>query len=220
MVEVLNHHPEIKTLASSFNFVDGQGKPFSIEQKKGYSNQNLLHKDVINEIERVDLSLVKITNFSQGCCMAVRKEEVEIFLKNTQSKYPHDWELNLIAAMQDGCYFYNVPLIDYRIHDKNTIGLDDVIHNSRKELMKNRTIKRLNYINEEIELLNYLKRINIGYEYNKEYVDNHILYSKDRKKYIKNKSFFSLIVMYLKGKYKGYGSFKTFVGDLCSIVYK
>lgn len=29
MVEVLNHHPEIKTLASSFNFVDGQGKPFS-----------------------------------------------------------------------------------------------------------------------------------------------------------------------------------------------
>ena len=37
---------------------------------------------------------------------------------------------------------------------------------------------------------------------------------------IKNKSFFSLIVMYLKGKYKGYGSFKTFVGDLCSIVYK
>ena len=56
--------------------------------------------------------------------------------------------------------------------------------------------------------------------YNKEYVENHILYSKDRKKYIKNKSFFSLIVMYLKGKYKGYGSFKTFLGDLCSIVYK
>ena len=149
MVEALKNHPEIKTLASSFNFVDGQGKPFSIEQKKGYANQNLLHKDVIDEIERVDLSLVKITNFSQGCCMAVRKEEVEIFLKNTQSKYPHDWELNLIAAMQDGCYFYNVPLIDYRIHDKNTIGLDDVIHNSHKELMKNRTIKRLNYIDEE-----------------------------------------------------------------------
>lgn len=63
MVEVLNHHPEIKTLASSFNFVDGQGKPFSIEQKKGYSNQNLLHKDVINEIERVDLSLVKLLIF-------------------------------------------------------------------------------------------------------------------------------------------------------------
>ena len=62
--------------------------------------------------------------------------------------------------------------------------------------------------------------MNIGYEYNKEYVENHILYSKDRKKYIKNKSFFSLIVMYLKGKYKGYGSFKTCVGDLCSIVYK
>ena len=176
--------------------------------------------NVVNKIEKIDLPLVKITNFSQGCCMAVRKEEVEIFLKNTQSKYPHDWELNLIAAMQDGCYFYNVPLIDYRIHDKNTIGLDDVIHNSHKELMKNRTIKRLNYIDEEIELLNYLKRINIGYEYNKEYVENHILYSKDRKKYIKNKSFFSLIVMYLKGKYKGYGSFKTFVGDLCSIVYK
>ena len=149
MVEALKNHLEIKALASSFNFVDGQGKPFSIEQKKGYANQNLLHKDVIDEIERVDLSLVKITNFSQGCCMAVRKEEVEIFLKNTQSKYPHDWELNLIAAMQDGCYFYNVPLIDYRIHDKNTIGLDDVIHNSHKELMKNRTIKRLNYIDEE-----------------------------------------------------------------------
>ena len=71
-----------------------------------------------------------------------------------------------------------------------------------------------------IHIKNWLKRINIGYEYNKEYVENHILYSKDRKKYIKNKSFFSLIVMYLKGKYKGYGSFKTFVGDLCSIVYK
>ena len=67
MVEALKNHLEIKALASSFNFVDGQGKPFSIEQKKGYANQNLLHKDVIDEIERVDLSLVKITNFSQGC---------------------------------------------------------------------------------------------------------------------------------------------------------
>ena len=50
MVEALKNHPEIKALASSFNFVDGQGKPFSIEQKKGYANQNLLHKDVIDEI--------------------------------------------------------------------------------------------------------------------------------------------------------------------------
>ena len=60
-------------------------------------------------------------NFSQGCCMAIKKEVKDEYLKVTQGKLPHDWELNIISAIQNGCYYLDIPLIDYRIHNNNTI---------------------------------------------------------------------------------------------------
>ena len=36
---------------------------------------------------------------------------------------PHDWELNVVAAKKNGLRFLNLPLIGYRQHGNNTIGL-------------------------------------------------------------------------------------------------
>lgn len=220
MISIMEDNDNIKSLASSFNFIDSDSKLFTIEQKKGYSNQNIIHKELVKELEQIDFSLIKVTNISQGCTMAIKKDIIDIYIKNTNGLYPHDWELNLISAMQDGCYFYNVPLIDYRIHGNNTIGLDNVINDSQSELMKNRTLQRLKYIDEEICLMENLLDIDKCNKDIKDYILGHIDYSKNRKDYISNKAIFSLFVMYIKGQYRTYGTLKTLLGDICSILYK
>ncbi len=111
---------------TSFDMTDREGAvlvPFG-EGKRNTANHGLILYPVgKGDCVRVDLNTVLVYNISPGCTCAFKREAVECYLQTSRCEMPHDWELNVIAAKQDGLRFLNVPLIGYRQHGNNTIGL-------------------------------------------------------------------------------------------------
>ena len=68
--------------------------------------------------------------------MAMRKEIKDLYLEHFTEELPHDWMLNVIAAMQKKCYYLNKALFYYRIHDNNTIGLNENLTLKKKNTFK------------------------------------------------------------------------------------
>lgn len=207
----------ILTLASSFYFMGQDGKIFSIKQEKGKSNNNLLYEKVKNDLTNITLKSLCRMNFSQGCCMAIKRKVIDEYLQLSNDVLPHDWELNMIAASHNGCYYLNLPLIDYRIHENNTIGLSNIIQNNVTQEKKKRVEKRAELISLEMNNLDFALSLNLDSK-KKHMCDRNYKYLNYRKKCIKNKKFFHLIVYFLKGQYREFGQVKTFFGDLLSVV--
>lgn len=117
--------PQAGLIVSSFNFMDQDGNPFTVVQRKGLSNQNLItfrleHPGGMN---RVGLDQILDHNIGQGCTMLVRQDVAKKYLAAKNLPLPHDWALAIIAALDDGLYYLDQPLMDYRIHQSNTTGL-------------------------------------------------------------------------------------------------
>ena len=70
--------------------------------------------------------------------MAIRACIRDTYVQNTRYELPHDWELNIIADEKGGLYFLNEPLIDYRIHGGNAIGLSKKAEFSDEPFMTRR----------------------------------------------------------------------------------
>lgn len=66
-----------------------------------------------------------IKNSFIGCCMAFRRElsEYATPFPDERSIHIHDWWLGLIALKVGNVRFEEKSLIDYRIHESNTLGL-------------------------------------------------------------------------------------------------
>ena len=114
------------------------------------------------------------------------------YLKVTQGKLPHDWELNIISAIQNGCYYLDIPLIDYRIHNNNTIGMDNIVDGNIINEKKQRVNERIEQTKAQIENVNFT----LGLELNRE-----------QKKYcLKYKDYLTqrVLMMKEKGKNKDY----------------
>lgn len=131
MAKCIQLHPEILILNSSFLKIDANGNQLPIKQIHGRSNNNLIHQSVKKTLTKIDFKSVAVYNTSPGCTCAMRKILVDRYLK-LESGLPHDWELNIIASLQDGLYYLNVPTIKYRIYSGNEIGLGHVSDYSRR----------------------------------------------------------------------------------------
>lgn len=124
MIHTMEKHPEIGVLASSFEFMDGEGKTFRVEPRKGMSNNNMYLKPVPpHKLVEVTFEEFCLHNYFQGCSMAIKKEVLQLFVKSGTDYLPHDWQIALIASHEHSFYFLNEPLFRYRIHEKNTIGV-------------------------------------------------------------------------------------------------
>lgn len=209
---------KILTLASSFNFINANGDKFDIKQEKGKSNNNLLQIDVKSDITKIDLKVLLKTNFSQGCTMALKKQIKNEFLEYSNSKHPHDWEINLLSAVHHGCYFLNKKLVDYRIHDRNTIGLDDVISTNFLGDKSKRINKRIDLTIGEKEIVEFVLRTNMLNREDKILCDNYLNYLKTRINYLENKDLKKILIYFFKGGYRKFGHFKTIVGDCIAIL--
>lgn len=127
MITYMNENPQIQALNTSFNFIDGCGNqkesrsvPFS--SNNGWMLFKSVKKDALEEISQ---RYILKQNITPGCAMAVRKELLtDFFALQDEGVIPHDWKLNLLAAGKNGCFYLNQPLIQYRIHDSNTIGTE------------------------------------------------------------------------------------------------
>lgn len=216
MLSYLNDS-NVLTLASSFNFMNQNGDIFNIELKKGRSNNNLLYQEVNNKLTKIDLRLLLETNFSQGCTMAIKRSVIEEFLKYSNSLLPHDWELNIFSAINEGCYYLDIPLIDYRIHDNNTIGMENIVDNNVIDEKKARINERITQTKEQLKNVNFTLGLKLDSN-QKNLCNRYQEYLMKRIDCMENKKLFSIVFFYIKGKYKGFGHLKTFLGDVINIL--
>jgi len=130
MVTYLQEHPQVEALNTAVLLIDEKGEPISVKKKRGYCNANILHKAVKeNEAEDIDFSFLVRGNVSPGCTMCITKSLKEKILPFKElcvtHKFPHDWFFNLVASLEHQVVFYNRPLTGYRMHENNTIGLEE-----------------------------------------------------------------------------------------------
>ena len=119
---VFADNPQALAVNSSFTVIDGEGFAHPLDKSRGKNNYGMLPK-ISGTVTRVRFKDVFHRNISPGCTMAARGELVREYVRLTECALPHDWELNLMAASRQGLFFCNAPLIKYRIHDSNAIGL-------------------------------------------------------------------------------------------------
>ena len=128
MEKVFETNPEVMCLNSSFDFIDKDDNSVPFEISKTKSNNNLINaiveKDSLYKIAHIN---ILHGNISPGCTSAFTKKIKDSYIEDPNDKLPHDWVINIYACFLEGLFFYNKPLILYRIHDKNQIGLK--VHN-------------------------------------------------------------------------------------------
>ena len=208
---------DILAISSSFDFINQDDQKFQIKQNINKSNNNIIDFKITEKLTKIDLKYLLKSNIAQGCTMAVRKELVKEYLQVTKSKLPHDWDLNLIASIHNGCYFYDEKLIDYRIHDANTIG--DEVDQTFLENKDKRTKDRISYLKSELGNVEYALGLDLTSQDHNMCLRNK-KYLNDRIKYIEAKKILKLIKYYISGNYREFGRLKTFLGDIVSIVRK
>lgn len=129
IISIFHKHPEITCINSSFTYIDDTGKTISKDDSGnnyGMCDQKVKQKDIV----QISFEEIMLRNISMGCTMAFRSTVKDLYLKNTNHKSAHDWELNLCAALSNGLYFYNSSLMKYRIHAHNTTGNDKIKGNN------------------------------------------------------------------------------------------
>lgn len=127
MAEILGKHPECRSLNTGFRYIDGEGAPIATTPVPGMSNCNLIKRPIApGALEKITFEELTSYNISPGCTMAFSTELKKLYLTHTVCGVVHDWEINFLAALSEGCYFWNEPLIDYRIHDSNAVGIPGV----------------------------------------------------------------------------------------------
>lgn len=125
MVSIMSDNPDILALNSGVSLIDGESRTIKTVNDRNYYNCNFLYsKEPIERITYFNFAYLIKHNISPGCTMAIRKEIQEAFLETYNSKLPHDWHLNMIAAAKNGCAFVNEVLIHYRRHNNNAIGIN------------------------------------------------------------------------------------------------
>ena len=112
------NNKEVQLVASTLRFIDSNGDLI----KKEYMPYGFVaEKDAL---VRIDFDKILEKNFFPGCSMAVDRKVVEKYLSiKMEEKISHDWSIALIAAADNGFFWYNRILLNYRIHENNTLGL-------------------------------------------------------------------------------------------------
>lgn len=213
MMQHLNRD-NILSLASDFVLIDENGKNINsndIRDKYGMLDFNI-NEFSLTEVSYEDLIM---KNYAQGCTMAVKKELIQLLKQDEINNLEHDWSLSLIAAIHSGCYFYKEPLIKYRVHADNTIGLDTIQLADRKRmkcradvvsLELQRILFSLQYVNQSDKIYQDLK-------FKKEYYELRIQLIQKRK-------VFSLLSLSLFSKYRKLAKIRPILGDINSILKK
>ncbi|MCH2146617.1 MAG: glycosyltransferase [Phycisphaerales bacterium] len=73
------------------------------------------------------LGLLMFHNIVTGCSAAMNRPLIEIAFPVPQQAVVHDWWLALVAASNGQIIFDHTPLVQYRLHDANAIGLRPLI---------------------------------------------------------------------------------------------
>lgn len=221
MIDKFLRNGNIKVLNTSFEYIDGENKKIDIVLNEKYSNNNLIKIPVENnDLIKIPFKDICCYGISPGCTMAFTKEIKDIYIKNSQLKIVHDWEINFIGAIYDSLYFFNIKTIKYRIHGDNVMGITDV--NGKLSFKDKLDIKnRL----AEVEK-NYFISINLKGYYDflskekKSSLDDQVKFNELRLNAFKDRSIFTLLKVYkYYGIYKKSNSLKGRLADLVCLFF-
>ena len=115
MEQVMEEHPRILSLATTWELIGEEGEllPGSPVSRGG------LHKVSLRQVLRY--------NTAMGCTLGLRRRLCQEVLSLSplpeELSLPHDWTMNVAAATREGLYLLREPLIRYRLHGGNTLGL-------------------------------------------------------------------------------------------------
>ena len=130
MLRHFEANPAMLSLISDFKTIDADGNLLN----PNAPTENLWVSD---RVLRASASPTQITlsemlgrNQGQGCAMAVRRELAQEYIRLNQL-WTHDWILNLLAALHGGLYYCREPLLFYRLHGSNVIGMAQGEHAQR-----------------------------------------------------------------------------------------
>ncbi len=140
IARLFEQNNQLQAVNTSFDFIDGEDDKIVIKQIKNKSNNNLLDRRIKDaSLNRIQLGTILYKNISPGCTLTFTKQIKNDYINAGNKEIPHDWELNIIAAINNGLYFYNKSFVKYRIHQNNTIGLDKEMgvkqENNKKSLL-------------------------------------------------------------------------------------
>lgn len=218
MIEIMQNHPEIKALASTYDLIDELGNEKQIDINRKYSNKNMYKCKVKdNALVKVPFERLVVENSFQGCALCVRQSINDKFQRCYTEDFYHDWFINLLASEENGMYFLNVPLFQYRIHSKNAIGLKGNVTLKGKEHLKatNTIEARLNTAFNCVQTLNRLEELDVDLKNNYPSYIQYRLFFIHHMDYIEHGKVFKLFLQNFDSYYK---YFKTIKGRIMDIV--
>lgn len=205
---------KIKTLVSSFNLINENGMGINIKLSNKKSNNNIIKYKVKSKLEKVSKGTIFLYNISPGCTMAFTKDIKDIYLKNTNCSCIHDWEISMLAALLGGLYYLDLPLIDYRIHSENAVGLGGIIEASGRKKALDREYRKKNAERVYMYLSAFRECYNNYIQDSK--IDMHIKFTKERLSALKDRNLFRILCLYRY--FNSYRKSVTFKGRLADIV--
>ncbi len=150
MVNIMNQDFDIGCLLCSFNKIDGDNNRLPVVSSNKVSNNGLIRRKLRKKggLNRLDFNDVLAFNVGPGCTLAIRKELSQLYLRLGEGNtLPHDWALASLAAVNDKLFYIDLPLINYRLYDANTLGLEKARNweERRKRAAKDFKDKEENY---------------------------------------------------------------------------
>lgn len=116
----MEENPQIDALVSGYSLIDGAGKPLQSDEKHFYTPE-----PGANLLSPVKSGRVLYRNMAQGCTGVYRRSLLERYVGcDNTTALAHDWALHFLAYERNALYFWNQELVLYRIHSKNTTGID------------------------------------------------------------------------------------------------
>lgn len=123
MSDIMEKNKSIQALCSTVNLVDANSNKIEVPKIENLYNSNFtFSKEPLRDINFFDITSIMSSNISPGCSMCITGKLNKQFLETYNFTMPHDWHMNLIASLFNGCCLINRDLIDYRLHGNNTIG--------------------------------------------------------------------------------------------------
>lgn len=217
MISKIQGNSKIQALASSFVYIDSKENELPVKLEPGKSNNNFYFKPVEKgDCVRVEFEEFYNHNYFQGCSLVITKALKNQVITHFSTMVAHDYLINFTAALNDGMYFWNIPLFKYRLHGKNTIGVQD-INAGLIQKMRNRNTFYLRTVTAKdgIKMLLALQESNPSfYNQRKEYYDKKIQFYKEHINVLKERKFFRLLLENMNPYYREFKGLESRGMDL------
>lgn len=194
--EFMKFNEKVKVFISAFKMIDTDDKLIS-----GIQPFKMSKSVKTNELLK--------GNSYPGCTIAFRSELKEYFNHFNDAIFAHDWFLLLLTSVleKDSIYYSNEPLVSYRMHSENTLGLNYNYQMRYKITERIDGIQKINSLFKELIKILGMKNLP---ERCTNSIYRQIHFNEMRTDFLKGKA--SLLKLF--PKFFLYQSTKMFLGDL------